>query len=82
MLTFKNIPWLSSASREAGYLIGVSGGADSVGLLHLLVEQGFVKLVVCHLDHGLRGGASTEDSKFVRRLAEKLGLVCESGRAD
>jgi tRNA(Ile)-lysidine synthetase-like protein len=53
-----------------------------VALLHLLVEAGFQKLVVCHLDHRLRGRASTEDAKFVRRLAEKLGLQCEIGRVD
>lgn len=76
------IPWLAGASRGRRWLVGVSGGADSVALLHLLVAAGFRKLVVCHLDHGLRGRASTEDAKFVRRLAGKLGLECESGRAD
>lgn len=53
-----------------------------MALLHLLVESGFSKLVVCHLDHRLRGRASTEDAKFVGKLAEKLGLACECGRAD
>jgi len=62
--------------------VGVSGGADSVALLHLLVEAGFRDLVVCHLDHSLRGGASTGDAEFVMALARKLGLPCESGRAD
>ncbi len=77
-----DIPWLACASRQKRWLVGVSGGADSVALLHLLVAAGFRNLVVCHLDHGLRGRASTEDAKFVRRLAEKLGLACEVGRAD
>ena len=76
------IPWFAGASRRRRYLVGVSGGADSVALLHLLVAEGFRKLVVCHLDHGLRGRASTEDAKFVRRLAEELGLECEVARAD
>lgn len=62
--------------------MGVSGGADSVALLYLLVDAGFSNLIVCHLDHGLRGRASTEDAKFVKRLAGKLGLPCETGRAD
>lgn len=78
----QEIPWLAGASRTARYLVGVSGGADSVALLHLLVEAGFRKLVVCHLDHRLRGRASTEDARFVKRLAENLGLDCEIGRAD
>lgn len=78
----EKIPWFAGASRGKRWLVGVSGGADSVALLHLLVAEGFRKLVVCHLDHGLRGRASTEDAKFVRRLAGKLGLECEIARAD
>lgn len=77
-----DIPWLARASRGARWLVGVSGGADSVALLHLLVGAGFRNLVVCHLDHRLRGRASTEDARFVRRLADKLGLHCETGCID
>lgn len=64
---------------HARYLIGVSGGRDSVALLHALAALGFSKLVVCHLDHGLRGRASRMDARFTARLAEKLRLdfVCE-----
>ena len=76
------IPWLASASRRSRYLIGVSGGADSVALLHLLLECGFQNLIVCHLDHCLRGGESTGDARFVARLAEKLGLQSEIGSSD
>ena len=36
------------------YLVGVSGGRDSVALLHWLLEAGCRALFVCHLDHGLR----------------------------
>ena len=77
----ERIPWLAGASRRKRWLVGVSGGADSMALLHLLVAAGFRKLVVCHLDHGLRGRASAEDARFVRRVAGKLALECESGRA-
>jgi tRNA(Ile)-lysidine synthase len=77
-----NIPWLVTASRRKRWLVGVSGGADSVALLHLLVERGFQNLIVCHLDHGLRGRASATDAKFVERLADKLGLTCEVFHAD
>ncbi len=76
------ISGFEEASRKSRWLVAVSGGADSVALLHLLVEQGFANLIVCHLDHRLRGRASTEDAKFVKRLAAKLGLVCEIGSAD
>lgn len=63
-------------------LIGVSGGRDSVALLHALKSAGFAKLVVCHLDHGLRGRASTEDAKFVRRLATRWEFPVEIGKVD
>lgn len=75
-------PWFATASRRKRWLVGVSGGADSVALLYLLVDAGYRNLVVCHLDHRLRGRASTEDAKFVRRLAESLGLGCEVAAAD
>ena len=64
------------------YLVGVSGGRDSVALLHLLTNAGFRKLVVCHLDHQLRGRSSTADARFVRRLADTLGLEFEGAEAD
>lgn len=59
-------------------LCGVSGGADSVALLRLLVshkEQLKIKeLSVCHINHGLRGDESDRDERFVRDLCEKWGL--------
>lgn len=64
------------------YLIGVSGGRDSVALLHLLHAAGFRKLVVCHLNHALRGRASGQDAAFVKRLAKKLDYPCEIQRAE
>jgi len=64
------------------YLIGVSGGRDSVALLHWLTTLGYRKLTVCHLDHKLRGGASQTDARFVASIARKLGLNCEIGRTD
>lgn len=63
-------------------LVGVSGGRDSVTLLHALVSLGWQKLVVCHLDHGLRGRESDGDAAFVRVLAERLGVKCEIAKAN
>jgi tRNA(Ile)-lysidine synthase len=57
--------------REARYLIGVSGGRDSVALLHWLVDLGYEKLIVCHLNHQLRGRSSLADARFVEKLAGK-----------
>ncbi len=81
VMDLKLIPWFVTADREVRWLVGVSGGADSVALLHLLVEGGFRDLVVCHLDHGLRGEESAEDAEFVREMAAGLGLDCEVGQA-
>lgn len=67
-------------SRRA--LAAVSGGRDSVALLHGLHTLGFRKITVVHLDHRLRGAASKSDVKFVGRLARKLGYSCSIGRAD
>ena len=63
--------------------IAVSGGADSVALVRLLVELrpelGLV-LSVVHLNHKLRGAESDQDEQFVRELAAShdLDIVCES----
>jgi tRNA(Ile)-lysidine synthase len=59
------------------YLIGVSGGRDSVALLHWLVETGYRDLIVCHLNHQLRGRAAAADARFVEDLAKECGLEFE-----
>ncbi len=64
------------------YLIGVSGGRDSIALLHLLVDLGYNKLVVCHLNHQLRGRESRRDARFVEKIARGLQLDCEIGSTD
>lgn len=56
------------------YLVAVSGGKDSIALLHGLVRCGYRKLVVCHLDHRLRGGVAAADAVFVARTARQFGL--------
>lgn len=50
-------------------------------LLAVLQRLGFRHLVVCHLDHSLRGKASKADAAFVRRQAVKAALAFESARA-
>jgi tRNA(Ile)-lysidine synthase len=72
---------MAGISKTAPLLVGVSGGRDSMVLLHGLLECGFKKLAVCHLDHTLRGKASAKDAEFVARAAAKLGLPLELARA-
>src|SRR6266513_2312802 len=64
------------------YLIGVSGGRDSVALLHWLINLGYRKLIVCHLNHQLRGRSSDADARFVKNLAGKYELEFEVGAAN
>jgi len=56
---------------DARYLIAVSGGRDSVALLHWLGRLGYERLVVCHLNHRLRGRSSDADARFVKKLVER-----------
>src|SRR4051794_18238901 len=62
---------LHAYPKKARYLVGVSGGCDSVALLHWLLEAGYRNLVVCHLNHQLRGAASRADARFVEQLAAR-----------
>jgi len=66
----------------ARYLIGVSGGRDSVALLHWLIDAGYKQLVVCHLNHQLRGASSDADARFVQKLAAKYQTDFELGSAN
>ena len=55
-------------------IVGVSGGADSVCLLRVLLEIGKVipiTIQVVHVEHGIRGEESQKDAEFVQRLCEE-----------
>jgi tRNA(Ile)-lysidine synthase len=58
-------------------VVGVSGGADSLALLHILIalrgEQA-INLHVAHINHGFRRSEGQEDAEFVRRTAQEWGL--------
>lgn len=69
---------LEQFPKTRRHLIGVSGGRDSVALLHHLVERGYRRPIVCHLDHQLRGRASSADAKFVERLSATLDCEFET----
>jgi tRNA(Ile)-lysidine synthase len=64
---------------DGRYLAGVSGGRDSVALVHWLVSLGYQQLVVCHLNHRLRGRSSDADARFVEKLAENFDADFELG---
>jgi len=65
-------------------VVAVSGGADSIALLHALweIRRDFgLHIIVAHLDHGLRPEAAKEKS-FVRKAAAELGIPFISRKAD
>ena len=65
--------------------VAVSGGADSVALLRVLLElraELGIVLAVAHFNHGLRGEASEADEAFVAELARQHDLEFFSGRGD
>ncbi len=85
-------PWLSLLDRRVsrwvasslgpGWVVAVSGGSDSVGLLralHAVAPRSGLILSVAHLNHGARGLAAREDAAFVEDLARSLGLPFDLG---
>lgn len=68
-------------------VVAVSGGPDSVALLHILHQLAAepdlkLQLVCAHVNHGFRGAESDEEAEFVRRMASELGIPFELGVYD
>ncbi len=58
-------------------IVGLSGGADSVCLLHFLStikEEYNLELVAAHINHGIRGDEADSDARFSKELAKKLNV--------
>ncbi len=65
--------------------VAVSGGADSMALLHCLCNLRHelnIIVMVYHMEHGIRGQRSVQDMQFVQRMCEKYGVSCITERAD
>lgn len=62
-------------------LVAVSGGADSLALLHLCVTLRH-PIVAATLDHGLRGDQGADDARCVEALAAEWGAPCVRGAVD
>ncbi len=66
-------------------VVAVSGGADSMALLDLLLhlqEQLALSLHVAHFEHGIRGEASREDADYVAAFCRSKGVACSVEAAD
>lgn len=65
--------------------VGVSGGADSMALLHVLLElkdEFRMNIIACHVNHGIRGETADRDEKFVVEACKRLGVDVRILRAD
>lgn len=65
---------------DQSLVVGVSGGADSLCLLHCLIRLGY-RCVVAHLDHGLRP-SSRQEADRVAKVAANMGLPFNPGRVE
>ncbi len=66
--------------KEDKLIVGVSGGADSICLLFVLMElqkKLTFDMVVVHVNHGLRGEAADADEAYVREVCKEHGIICE-----
>lgn len=71
--------------KHTTVLVGVSGGPDSVALLHLLKNlkrKWELTIVAVTVDHGLRGEASALDRKYVEELCEEWDIPCIAREVD
>lgn len=81
----KAIDILKTYATGRRIAVAVSGGRDSMCLLHLLTSLDFIdgkNLLVLNVEHGLRGESSLADSEFVRRYCGKNGLKLIAEHAD
>ena len=62
-------------------LCAVSGGMDSMCLLHFLLKE-YKNIAVAHFEHGIRAEASAADAAFVEEYCRRLGLRCAVGHGD
>ena len=63
-------------------LCAVSGGADSMCLLELLLEWGGCEIAAAHFEHGIRGEESLRDRDFVKEYCREHGVECFIGSGD
>lgn len=61
--------------------VAVSGGADSMALLHYLYYHDF-NVIVINIEHGIRGDRSIDDTEFVKSFCDTLSIPCKVFRVD
>lgn len=83
--TIKAIERYNMISNGEVIVIGLSGGADSVSLLHLLIvlgERFNISVTAAHLNHMLRGKEADSDERFVTELCKSLNIPLMTEKID
>ena len=82
---FETIKKHDLIKKGAQVIVGISGGPDSVCLLHILdrlAEDLSLQLFAVHVNHGLRGEAADADENWTREFCDSLGIPCRVVRVD
>ncbi len=72
---------ISGMPKDTPVLLGLSGGADSTALLHMLLETG-APVECAHINHMIRGDEAMSDEEFCRALCKRLGVPLHVLRFD
>ncbi len=76
---------LAGFPEDSAILVGFSGGADSLSLLHMLTLEARytgARIVAAHVNHGIRGKEADRDEDFCRATAQAMGVEFFSCRVD
>lgn len=72
-------------NKGDGIVVALSGGADSLSMLHCLIElkdEFDLKLIAVHLNHMFRGKLADDDEEYVKEICKKLGVECRTFQTD
>lgn len=72
-------------SKNQTVAVAVSGGSDSMALLHYMQSNAVlygINIVALNVEHGIRGEASVKDSEFVRKYCKRNGIVLIEYKVD
>ena len=69
-------------NKGSRLLLAVSGGKDSMAMLHLFRDMPGLEISVAHMNFGLRGDESDADAAFVKSTCESLGIDCYIAETD
>jgi tRNA(Ile)-lysidine synthase len=80
-----NILKYNLIQKQDKVIVGVSGGSDSVALMHLLkcmTEEIDFEIIVVHINHKLRGNDSDQDERYVKEICSQYNIKCYSKSID